>query len=304
MSTFSPNLDFELVARNADVGVWDAPTNNNWGIVDNVVGNIATIPVNNSNIVLSLAQIQSKTLTFNSTLSGSITVSFASTFASFAKSYEIRNIATGSLANTITLATTVAGGQVVCAPPGESVTVVNDGTNIYFHDLGRIGGYWDYAGSSVPAWVSGCTVPPYLPCTGASFSSATYPVLAMILGQTTTPDRRGTVAANLDQGAGRLTTISSIFTVGGDQNLQSHTHNVSGNTGAESGDHNHNTGSQLAVGGGALLVLAPTGTLQLTSAELETHTHGFNVTSASAGTGAGQNLPPTTIVGITMIRAA
>jgi hypothetical protein len=34
MSTFSPSLNLEEVARNGDIGVWDTPTNSNWTIMD------------------------------------------------------------------------------------------------------------------------------------------------------------------------------------------------------------------------------------------------------------------------------
>ena len=52
MSTFSPNIQYEEVARGGDVGTWDTPTNSNWTITDSVLGGIATVPLNNSNIVL------------------------------------------------------------------------------------------------------------------------------------------------------------------------------------------------------------------------------------------------------------
>jgi hypothetical protein len=43
-------------------------------------------------------------------------------------------------------------------------------------------------GSSVPSWISECTVPPYLVCDGTAFSSAIYPSLAAIIGPL--PDAR------------------------------------------------------------------------------------------------------------------
>src|SRR6266852_408192 len=173
-STFTPNIQWEEPARGDDVGTWDTPVNNNGTLIDLVTGAIATIPLNNSNIVLSNAQFRSKGITFNSTLTGSVTITFPT---SFTKSYEIQHLCTGSSAFTITLATT-AGGQVIAVPPGETIDCFNDGSNLKFKNLERVGAYWDYAGSSVPSWVSGCTIAPYLNCDGTVFSSATFPVLA------------------------------------------------------------------------------------------------------------------------------
>src|SRR5882672_5514277 len=151
VSTFTPNLQLEEPARGDQVGTWDTPVNNNETLIDLVAGAINTISLNNSPVVLAAAQFQSKGITFNSTLTGSVAITFPT---SFKKSYEIQNLCTGSSAFTITLLTTAAGGAGICCPPGEWMECVNDGVNIKFKNLGRIGSYWDYAGSSVPNWVS------------------------------------------------------------------------------------------------------------------------------------------------------
>lgn len=214
VSTYSPNIQLEEPARGDQVGTWDTPVNNNMTLIDLVVGGRTTIALNNSPVVLASAQFQCKTITFNSTLTGSVAITFPT---SFTKSYEIYHTCTGSSAFVITLQTTASGGQVVCCPPGEIVEVLNDGTNIRFKNFERVGTYWDYAGSSVPAWVSGCTVPPYLNCDGTSFSSATYPYLSTILGGTTLPDSKGRYRATINQGSGRIT--SSIGGVDGNTAL-------------------------------------------------------------------------------------
>lgn len=205
VSTYTPNIQLEEPARGDQVGIWDTPVNGNMTLIDSVVGGISLLTLNNSPVVLSGAQFQSRTLTFVSTLTGNVAITFPT---SFVKDYIIFNLCTGSSAFTITLQTTGAGGQVVCAPPGESIQVINGGRDIIFLNLGRIGSYWDYAGSSVPNWVSGCSIPPYLNCDATTFSSATFPVLATILGSTTLPDRRGTAGYTLNQGTGRLTAAS------------------------------------------------------------------------------------------------
>jgi len=202
-STFTANIQIEEPARGDDVGTWDVPVNNNSTLLDLVLGGTATISLNNANVTLSAAQFQSRTITFNSTLTASVVITFPS---SFKKDYNIQNICTGSSAFTITMGTTAAGGQLIACPPGQPFEMLNDGSNIKFKNFGpHIGGYWDYAGSSVPNWVSGCTIPPYLNCDGTSFSSATYPALNVIMGGTTLPDMRGRGRIYNNQGTGRVT---------------------------------------------------------------------------------------------------
>jgi|SRR5882672_1039926 len=208
VSTFTPNIQLEEPARGDDVGVWDTPVNSNMTVIDLVTGAIATIPLNNSPIVLSAAQFKSKTIVFGSTLTGNVVITFP---ASFTKSYEIYNGCTGSSAFTITLQTTAAGAQAICPPPGEFIDAINDGLNIKFKNLGRVGSYFDYAGSSVPAWVSGCTVPPYLNCDGSAFSAVTYPALSVVIGGTTLPDSRGRARFVLDGGTGRISSAATGF---------------------------------------------------------------------------------------------
>jgi Phage Tail Collar Domain len=201
VSTFSSNIQLEEPARGDDVGTWDTPVNNNMTLLDLVCGGNTTISLNNANITLSAGQFKSKLIVFNSTLTGSVTITFPT---SFTKSYEVYNACSGTSAFTITLATTASGGSAVALPPGEIKDVINTGVSMVFKNLGYVGQYWDYAGSSLPNWVSACTVPPYLYCDGSTFSSATYPQLTMLLGGTTLPDMRGRTRFSIDAGAGRL----------------------------------------------------------------------------------------------------
>lgn len=204
-STFTPNIQWEEPARGDDVGTWDTPVNGNGTLIDLVTGAIATIGLNNSNVILSAAQFRSKQITFNSTLTGSVAITFPT---SFTKSYEIQNLCTGSSAFTITLQTTAAGALAIGCPPGVTIDCFNDGANMKFKNLGQVGTLWDYAGSSIPNWVSACSQQPWLNCDGTVFSSAAFPALAVVLGGTTLPDIRGTTRYALNQGTGRLTTAS------------------------------------------------------------------------------------------------
>src|SRR6267142_6458938 len=95
VSTFTPNIQLEEPARGDQVGVWDTPVNSNMTSLDLVAGGITTISLNNSPVVLAAAQFQSKAITFNSTLTGGVLITFPT---SFKKSYEIQNLCTGSSA--------------------------------------------------------------------------------------------------------------------------------------------------------------------------------------------------------------
>jgi hypothetical protein len=298
VSTFTPNIQWERPARGDDVGTWDVPVNNNGTLIDLVTGGIATISLNNANIVLSAAQFQSENITFNSTLTGSVTITFPT---SFTKPYTIGHFCTGSSANTITLATTAAGGQVIAVPPGQYSDVLNDGTNIKFKNLPHIGSYWDYAASSTPNWNDACTVPPWRNCDGTTFASSIYPVLAAILGSTTFPDARGRTRYALNQTTGRVTTGISgidgntIFTGGGNQAMQQHTHGVTdpGHTHTHNALKNENLS---ATGGGSFGCQAAPDPATINSAVT-------GISIQNTGGGGSQNMPPVLIAGLTLIRA-
>src|SRR6267142_7054429 len=300
VSTFTPNIQLEEPARGDQVGVWDTPVNSNMTSLDLVAGAVTSITLNNSPIVLSGAQFKSNALIFVSTLTGSVAITFPT---SFTKPYIIQNLCTGSSAFVITLGTTAAGGQVIGCKPGDLFQVYNSGGNLTYVGLGDVGSYWDYAGSSVPAWVSACTVPPYLNCDGSTFSATTYPTLATILGSTTLPDSKGRARFALDQGAARLSSAvagfspNTVGSAGGSQSLQSHNHVIA----ITDPGHIHNVPSGASnattTGGGGFPAAITTNVN--TAAALT----GITATSTTAGTGNSQNVPPAYIGGLTLIRA-
>jgi hypothetical protein len=300
------------VANSSYVGTWDVPENSNWGVVDAALGQITTIQLNNTPVTLTAAQVQSCQLVFSSSaapggnLAGNVAITFATVSPSssvLTGPYIIQNLCGNSSLYVVTLQTTVAGGQAIACKPGEAFDVVNDGTNFKFKNMGHIGSYWDYAGSSVPNWVTACTVPPYLNCDGTSFSSATYPTLAAILG-TTLPDSKGRTRFTLNQGSTRITSSATygidgntILAGGGSQTLaQAQLPNVTlSSTGLSvpslSGAVAGTIFSFLALGGQA----GPIGNAVLSSA----------IAGSVPLGGSGYNLlPPGYVSGITMIRAA
>src|SRR5882724_10130663 len=298
VSTFTPNVQFEEPARGDQNNAWATPVNAIMTTLDLSWGGITSITASSSSRVLSTAQFQNKTLSFSSTLTANITITFPT---SFIKSYEIQNLCTGTSAFTITLATTAAGGQVICAPPGETIGIINNGSNMSYLALHHLGDYWDHAGSSVPNWVSGCTVPPYLNCDGTAFSSATYPQLAIMLGTTTLPDSRGRGRWTLNHGTGRITAgISGAdgdtrSAAGGSESMHSHNHTATNPTHNHGHNFNHNNNTYQNLG-------ATTTGVATAAATINSAFTGITINNA--GTGASQNMSPAYIGGVTLIRAA
>jgi hypothetical protein len=71
MTTFTPNIQLTVPANGADVGNWDTvAANPNYTLIDSVAGQITTISLAGSNIVLNSAQLQSRELILASTLTG------------------------------------------------------------------------------------------------------------------------------------------------------------------------------------------------------------------------------------------
>ena len=295
-SIFTPNVGIEEPASGDYVGTWDQPVNNNSTLLDLLIGGTATVTINSTSITLISSQFRCKTLIFSSTLTANTVVTFPS---SFTKSYEILNSCTGSSAFTLTLQS--GAGLHVCPPPGEFVDIINTGTNFYFKNLGRVGSLWEHGGSSVPNWIVGCSQLPYLICDGTSFSSATYPILSNYLGGITLPDLRGVSRATLNQGTARLSIGNTNLSIAGSENIQINTANLPAYT--------------------------PSGTIGVTTTSLSNlmqvgAANGFaggvgfafnnvnpTISSTFAGTPQGGTraafsvLTPTTVCGITMIRA-
>lgn len=282
------------------MGVWDTPMNSNFGIIDNAFGGMATIALTNAPVILSSAQYQCAFITFTGALSGTCAI----TFPVVGSWYTIQNLTSNTSSFQVTLSTTAAGSQAVGCPWGEPFDIMTDTSgNIKFRNLDRVGAYWDYSGSSIPAWIGNCTVPPYLLCNGTTFSSATYPVLATVLMGTTLPDARGRARFTLNSGTGRITSSGgfgidgeTILAGGGSQTMaQGQLPNV--NFTVTDPGHTHTTTITSAVGftGGAV-----TGGFPGVSTTGSATT---GITVASGGSGY-PLLPPGYVGGITMIRAA
>lgn len=301
VSTFTANKNLEQPGRGDQVGTWDTPVNNNMSIIDDSFGGTATIALTNSNVTLSAAQYECAMIVFT----GTITANIAITFPYVGSLYTIENRTAGAFS--ITLQTTNASAEIIACPPYEPFDILTRASTagVRYRNLGKVGSYLDYGGSSVPLWVSACTIPPYLNCDGTSFSSATYPALATIFGGTTLPDARGRYRAALNQGQSRITSGTStggvdgntLFASGGAQTTTLSSQNVPPVPITDPG-HLH-TASQPA---GATGNVAQTGTLAFTIQNTGSAFTG--ITAGSTSPTNFSNLPPSYVGGLTLVRAA
>jgi len=301
VSTFTTARGLEKPAAGDQVGTWGTATvNPNMDLIDAGMGQLATVSGAAGNVVLASGQYRCAAITFNSTLVGSISVTFPT---SFTGPYTIYNACTGSSAFIITLQTTVAGGESIACKPGEPFDIFNDGSNIRYRNLGHVGSYWDYAGSSVPNWVAGCSKPPYLNCDGTTFSSATYPQLAVVMAGNTLPDFRGRTRAYLNQGTGRLTSSAGVdgntnYAAGGSQTILSSAHIPPVPITDPGHSHTYTRYSALQVQSGTNTPCWTGESTQTTSSNTT------GITAGSSNSTTFTNIQPTAIGGITMIRAA
>ncbi len=316
MVAFTTARGLYQVANSSYVGTWDVPENSNWGVVDAALGQITTIQLNNTPVTLTAGQAQCFQIIFSSSaapggnLAGNVVVTFPTVVPSSTEltgPYVIQNLCGNSSLFTVTIQTTVAGGQVVACKPGEPFDVINDGTNFKFKNMGHVGSLWDYVGSSVPNWVTACTIPPYLNGDGATFSSAVYPALASIMG-TTLPDLRGRYRATLNQTTTRITSSggvdgNTIFAAGGSMlTISASMIPLMGSAVStayfnDPGHSHPGTWGKIEAGGG-WGSQAPANETASTIPSAQT---GITIGSSIPATA---TLPPSVIFGITMIRSA
>ena len=79
----------------------------------------------------------------------------------------VANFTTGNFVLTFAAA---SSGLVVAVERGSVQRIVNNGTNVWLISLPAVGSYLDTCDSTVPAWITTCSVPPYLLCNGGTFS--------------------------------------------------------------------------------------------------------------------------------------
>lgn len=203
------------------VGTWgSAALNPDFVALDGYFGGVQTISASATAIVLTSpsgftptpsggpTQAQNAVLKFTGALTANVQVTLP--LPGF---YIIDNQTTGSFVLSFAA---LASGNVIGIDQGEVQHVYNDGTNVTFVNLGRIGATEIWAGlSALPAWVSACTVPPYLLCDGTVYNFSVYPALGKRLGSAFggngvstfgVPDLRGRMPLPYDGTGTRITT--------------------------------------------------------------------------------------------------
>jgi microcystin-dependent protein len=308
-------------------GVWGAnAVNPDFAAIDGWLGGVQTISVSNSNITLTApsgsitptggpTQSQNAVLSFTGTLTGNVQITLP-----LPGSYIVENLTTGNFVLSFAAANS---GQVIAVDQGEQLHIYNNGTNVRFVNLGRVGHTEIWAGlSAIPAWVTACTVPPYLLCDGSIYNFTTYPYLGKRLnsqfggnGITTfgVPDLRGRVQLPYDGTGTRITTAVSglngqtIGAAGGDQNIQQHTHTFNGAAGTVNVTASTNVLAGQSSPGVPNTGGNVTGVSSVTASNPLLTSSGIftpSGTNTNFGAGASQNVQPSQVTGIAVIRAA
>ena len=321
----TPTIAIYQPARGSDSGTWDLPHNANCGALDSLFGNVAVISLSNSNVTLSTPpnsgaswagpyQSQSSLIRFTGMLTANVTVSIPR--PGF---YIVENLCTGTGTFSVTL---TAGNFSVGAPPGKKCHVFNDGTNMDYVNMPDPGTAYDLHGvTALPPWMLACTILPYLIKDGATYSNSSYPALAAILGTTfggtpgstfSVPDERARARVGFDTGAtGRLTSGQSgisgttMGSSGGDQRNASHSHTASVS------DAGHAHATQVFISGSnSGPVIADQASYQAGGATVPGGTGvqiagtGIGVSIGTTGNGASQNVQPTIVSFLPLIKTA
>src|SRR5512139_245490 len=291
----------------SDVDTWAPPLNANYGIIDNSFGGTATIAVVAAPVTLLSSQYQCLFLH----VTGALGANVAITLPAIGSFYTVINDTTNSSAFHLTMLTTAAGGRQIGVPP-DTTDIMTDGINVRFRNLPPVGSYWNHSGSSSPAWVDACTIPPYLYCNGTSFSSASYPTLNAVLGSTTLPDFRGRQAVYYNDGTLRITSSVSgvdgntVKSAGGSQTTtMSSVHLPNIGFPVTDPGHNHTILANNSLTGNITTAGGPAtgGNISAATISVSNQFTGISVNSGGSGTPIAV-VPPAIISGITMIRAA
>jgi microcystin-dependent protein len=323
MATYTVNAGLVVDPTGSNVGTWaDNVTNLDFIALDGLLAGVQTISVASTPVTLTSpaaftptpgggpTQSQNRVLRFTGILTANVTVTLP-----IPGSYIIENLTTGAFVLSFR---GVTATEVIGTPQGERVEIYNDGSNVRFVGLARLGALEMWAGlSAMPAWVTACTVPPYLLCDGtATHTFAVYPNLGARMGSTfggngiTTfgvPDLRGRVPLAYDGTGTRITTAGCGLngqTLGASLDTQTvtltsaqipaHTHTVTVTDPGHSHTYTARTGNNVGGGGsfGPVDTATPTSTT--------TNTTGITA-AANANTGGGgahNNVQPSIVTGI------
>lgn len=314
------NVLLAVPSRGSDVGTWDVPINGNSTSLDGYLGGVATVSVSNANVTLTAPtgtvtptagpyQSQNRILVFTGAMSANLKVTFP-----LPGEYIIQNQTTGNFVMTFAGA---GAGNVVATPQGSIMKVWNDGTNAWLFK-NEIPGELKFMGgiSAVPAWVSACTIPPYLLADGSIHNYSTYGALGTLYGSNfggngiTTfgvPDLRGRVPLAYDGTGTRITSAvcgingQTLGAAGGEQGHTLITGEIpSHNHGVTDPQHEHSvtipSGNVYAGGSGYAYSNQPSFTSYTTAPALT----GISIQNTGGG-GTHNNVQPAQVSGIWLV---
>lgn len=178
------NVGIIVPLTGADVDLWgEVDVNPNMVAVDGFIGGIQTVAISASPVTLTSpagftatptpgpTQSQNRVLRFTGLLSGNVAVTLP-----LPGVYVIENLTTG---NFVTQFRGLTVTEQICVEQGARQTIYNDGANVRFIDMPRVGSLEFWAGvTDVPSWVTNCTVRPFLRCDGSVYNFSDYPYLA------------------------------------------------------------------------------------------------------------------------------
>jgi len=319
----------------ADVDVWGAnDVNPNMVAIDGLFAGVQNISVSNAPVTLTKPagftptpsggpnQAQNAVLRFAGVLTANVVVTLP-----LPGRYVVENLTTGNFQLQLQ---GVVLSQAIALPQGSVHTIYNDGANVKFVDLGKVGDMEFWAGiNTMPAWVTFCTVPPYLYADGTVFNFSTHPYLGPRMGAqfggngtttAATPDLRGRVPLAYDGTGARVTaagcgiTGTTVGSSGGFQNitldlnsLPSHYHSA----GIYDPTHNHSlsnnaivvSGAGAGVGGGGSFGITQTVGVNSAGTGVRVNSsNGLDTTYSQGNSLPHNNMIPAQVAGIWVVK--
>lgn len=318
-----------IVPNTGDLsGAWGtAALNPNFQVIDGLFGGSLTLSLSGATTILLttpsttgdwvgvVGQSSNALIKFTGAQSGNAVIQF--TLPGF---YIVHNQCTGTAY--VQLAPATGTGNRIGAPPGQKIQVFFDGTDFDYVNLGKVGELVDICGiSTTQPWMQACTFLPYLVRDGSIHTSATYPQLAALLGSTfggngittfAVPDSRSRVDVGIDVAsvqsgtlAARLSTAFAGFNgttmgaAGGSQLMQTHSHVMTdpGHLHTAALNSTIYTSSTGFAPGGPGVTPTSGGAVGVTIATSIT-----GITLATAGAGGSQNVQPTIVSYLPLIK--